>query len=72
MCLAVPMKVIEIKGEMGVVENKGVKREVGFMLLEDVKIDDWVLIHAGFAISKLTREDAEETLRLLEESMIPD
>ena len=53
MCLAVPMKVVEIKGEMGVVENKGVKREVGFMLLEDVKIDDWVLIHAGFAITKL-------------------
>ena len=68
MCLAVPMKVVEIKGEMGVVENKGVRREVGLMILEDVKIDDWVLIHAGFAISKLTKEDAEETLRLLEES----
>ena len=72
MCLAVPMKVVEIKGEMGVVENKGIKRDVGLMLLEDVKIDDWVLIHAGFAISKLTREDAEETLRLLEESMVPE
>ncbi len=72
MCIAVPMKVIEIKDDMGVVENRGIKREVGIMLLDDLKINDWVLIHAGFAISKLDQEVAEETLRLLVEANIID
>ena len=68
MCIAIPMEVKEIKGRMGVVEHKGVQREVGLMLLEDLKIGDWVLIHAGFAISKLNQKDAEETLSLLKEA----
>jgi len=72
MCIAVPMKVVEIKDDMGVVENRGIKREVGIMLLDDLKINDWVLIHAGFAISKLAPEEAEETLRLLVEANIID
>ena len=42
MCIAVPMKVIEIKDDMGVVANRGIKREVGIMLLDDLKINDWV------------------------------
>ena len=70
MCIAVPMKVIEIKNDMGVVEGNGVTREVGIMLLEDLKIDDWVLIHAGFAISKINEEEAQETLSLLKEAKI--
>jgi len=70
MCIAVPMKVIEINEDMGVVEGNGVKREVGIMLLENLRIDDWVLIHAGFAISKINQEEAEETLALLKETKI--
>jgi hydrogenase expression/formation protein HypC len=61
------MKVIEIRGDMGDVEVGGVKREVGLMLLEDVRVGDWVIIHAGFAISKLDENQAEETLGLLKE-----
>jgi hydrogenase expression/formation protein HypC len=68
MCIAIPMNVTEINGDMGVVEYSGVKRNVGLMLLEDVKVGDWVLIHAGFAISRLNPEDAEETLALLKEA----
>ena len=69
MCIAVPMNVKEIKeGNMGVVESSGVQREVGLMLLEDVKLGDWVLIHAGVAISKLNQQEAEETLALLKEA----
>ena len=72
MCLAVPMKVIKIKEdrETGTVEDSGIKRDVGLMLLEDVKVNDWVLIHAGMAISKLDEYDASETLRLLKEAGI--
>ena len=56
MCLAVPMKVVEIKDDMAVVESAGLRRDVGIMLLDKVKLGDWVLIHAGFAISKLTKK----------------
>jgi hydrogenase expression/formation protein HypC len=62
------MNVKEINGNMGVVESQGVKREVGLMLMDDVKVGDWVLIHAGFAISKLNQEEAEETMALLREA----
>ncbi len=68
MCLAIPMNVKEINGNMGVVESLGVRREVGLMLMEDIKIGDWVLIHAGFAISKLNEKEAEETMALLREA----
>ncbi len=68
MCIAIPMNVKEINGDMGMVEYNGVRREVGLMLLEDVKLGDWVLIHAGFAISKLNQEEAKETLTLLKEA----
>jgi len=67
MCLAVPMKVIEIKGDMAVVESTGLRREVGIMLLDKVKLNDWVLIHAGFAITKLTKKQARATLDLVSE-----
>ena len=72
MCIAIPMNVIEIHGDRGIVENRGVRREVGLMLLEEVKIGDWVLIHAGFAISKLNQQEAEETMELLKEAKLLD
>ncbi len=68
MCIAIPMNVKEINGDIGIVESQGVRREVGLMLMDDVKIGDWVLIHAGFAISKLNQEEAEETMALLREA----
>ena len=61
------MKVIQIKGDMAVVESSGLRREVGIMLLDKVKLKDWVLIHAGFAISKLTQKQARETLAIFEQ-----
>jgi len=70
MCLAVPMKVINIEGEMAVAEIDGVKREASLMMLsEDIKIGDYVLIHAGFAISRLDEEEALETLALMRECL---
>ncbi len=67
MCLAVPMKVVEIKGDMAVVDSAGLRRDVGIMLLDKVKLGDWVLIHAGFAITKLTKKQARETLAIFAE-----
>lgn len=67
MCLAVPMKVIKMKGDMAVVESSGLRHEVGIMLLDKVKLGDWLIVHAGFAISKLTKKQARETLSLFKE-----
>ncbi len=67
MCLAVPMKIVEMRGETAVAEIGGVRREVNVQLLEGAGVGDYVIDHAGFAIQKLDREDAEETLRLLRE-----
>jgi len=67
MCLAVPMKVVEIRGDMGVAELGGVRREVGLMLLDEVQVGDYVLVHAGFAIEKVDPEEAERTLKMLSE-----
>ena len=67
MCLGIPTKVIEKKGEMGVVEFGGVKKEISLQLLEDIEVGDYVILHAGFAIQKLDEAEAQETLSLLNE-----
>jgi len=67
MCLAIPAKVIEKKGTLGIAEIGGLRREVDLRLLEDVKVGDYVIIHAGFGIQKLDIKEAEETLSLLKE-----
>jgi hydrogenase expression/formation protein HypC len=67
MCLAVPMRVITIDGDVAICEIDGVRREANLMMIDDVAIHDYVLIHAGFAIEKLDENEAEETLRLMRE-----
>ncbi|HBG04048.1 MAG: hydrogenase assembly protein HupF [Geobacteraceae bacterium GWC2_58_44] len=73
MCVGVPMQVISIEGDQAMTEVDGVKREASLMLLDqDVKVGDFVIIHAGFAISKLDQEDARETLALMRELFTPE
>lgn len=67
MCLAVPAKVVEIDGLMALVELGGLARQASIMLVPDVRIGDYVLLHAGFAIQKLDEKEAEETIRLFTE-----
>jgi len=64
MCLAIPMQVTSIAGETALCEIDGVKREASLMLVEDVRVGDFVLIHAGFAMEKLDPAEAETTLEL--------
>lgn len=64
MCLAVPAKIIEIDGGMATVELGGVTRQASLMLLPGAALGDYVLIHAGFAISLVDRQEAAETLAL--------
>ncbi len=63
MCLAVPSKVIEINNNVATVDVDGVKRDASLMLLDDVKIGDYVIVHAGFAISKVDEEAARQTIQ---------
>jgi len=67
MCLAIPMKLISIEGNKGVVELSGVKKEISLNLLNNVEIGDYLIIHAGFAIEKLNEEEANKTLAIWEE-----
>lgn len=66
MCLAVPMKVIEIEGTMAQVEESGVRRSARIDLVE-AKVGDYVIVHAGIAIDRLEPEEAAETLKLFAE-----
>ena len=70
MCLAIPGRVVEIADEqnrLAKVEVSGVVRNVNVGLLDGVEPDDWVLIHVGFALSKVDAEEAHATLALLQE-----
>jgi hydrogenase expression/formation protein HypC len=67
MCLGVPARVIEVKEASATVEVGGARREISVMLLDRVAAGDWVILHAGFAIEKLSPEEAEKTLELFQE-----
>ena len=68
MCLGIPAKVVQIdNSQVGKVDYLGTKVQTNFSLLEKVRKGDWVIVHAGFAISKLNEEEAEETFKLLRE-----
>ena len=67
MCLAVPMKIVEIEGDRGTADVGGVRREVGLQLLDGIKTGDYVLVHAGFAIQRIDEEEALKTLSLFKE-----
>ena len=68
MCLGIPAKVTEIdESNQGKIDYLGTKIKVNFALVENVKVGDWVIVHAGYAISKLDEEEAQETLSLLRE-----
>ena len=65
MCLAVPMKVVEIEEGTAICEIDGVRREGSLMMLDDVAVGDYVLLHAGFAIEKIDPVEAQKTLSLI-------
>ncbi|MBU4446115.1 MAG: HypC/HybG/HupF family hydrogenase formation chaperone [Candidatus Marinimicrobia bacterium] len=64
MCLAIPMKVIEIKDNEAIAEVGGVWYRANLTLLPDIKIGEYIIVHAGFAIEKLDEEAALETLKI--------
>ncbi len=70
MCLAIPGKIVEIvdaENHLAKVEIGGVRRTVNIGMLDNVCLGDYVLVHVGFAMSKVDEKEAEETLRMLRE-----
>lgn len=68
MCLAVPCKVVELKQfPMATIEMEGLRKEVSIELVADVQIGEYVIVHVGYALSKLDQQSAQENLEALAE-----
>jgi hydrogenase expression/formation protein HypC len=59
------MKVMSLDGNDGIVESGGLSRKANFSLMKSVKLGDYVLLHAGFAIERIKPEEAKKTLKIL-------
>ena len=65
MCLALPVKVIELgPGDTAIVDLGGVRKEISLALLDDVNVGDYVILHVGYALSRLDPDEAAKTLAL--------
>lgn len=67
MCLAIPLKITEINGREAVAESMGMRRKIRVDFIEDPKIGEYVIVHAGFAIERLPEKQAREDLESWEE-----
>lgn len=70
MCLAIPAQVVSIDDttEMATVSLSGVRKDVSLALVENVAVDDFVLVHVGYALNKVSEEEAEKTLAMFAEA----
>jgi hydrogenase expression/formation protein HypC len=70
MCLGIPAQIVEqldLEAGIAKAEISGVRRNVSVALCPEAQVDDWVLVHVGFALSRIDEEQARETLALLEQ-----
>ena len=67
MCLAIPLQLVEIDGKTAVGEAMGMRREIRVDFIEEPKIGDYVIVHAGFAIERLPEQQALEDLEAWED-----
>lgn len=67
MCLAVPGKVLSLDGFRGIIETGNMKREVFMHLIPNIKVGQYVLVHAGCAIETIDEEEAQKSLQIIKE-----
>ena len=73
MCLAVPARVVELLAEdQAIVEMEGVRKQISLALLDEAAVGDYVIVHVGFALSKVDPEEAEQTLAMFAQLGIND
>lgn len=68
MCLAIPSKIVKIEDNVATIDVDGVQREASLLLIDNPRIGDYVIVHAGFAINKINEEHALESLKLMREA----
>jgi len=66
-CLSIPAKIVELEGATATVDVMGNRREANVSLIAEPRLGDYVLLHAGFAIEKMSADDAAESLKIWEE-----
>lgn len=66
MCLAIPGKVIELKGDRALLDFGGTRREVSIELMPDIRVGEYGVVHAGFVLERLDEQEANEMLAALE------
>ena len=67
MCVGLPAKVVSIKNGTAIVDASGARREVSAELLDELDPGDYVMVHAGIAIEKITSDDKEETVSVMDQ-----
>lgn len=68
MCLAIPCKVCELKSDdAAIIEVGGIRKEISLALVDDVVVGDYVIVHVGYALTRLDPEEAEKTLQVFAE-----
>ncbi len=68
MCLAIPVRVVELRGEdSAVVDLDGIRKEISLALVDGVQVGDYVILHVGYALSRLDPDEAARTLALFAE-----
>ncbi len=74
MCLAIPMQITQIDGFNARCSARGVAREVSLFMLQDepIGVGDWVLIHVGYALQKISPEEARESWELFDQLLAAD
>ena len=69
MCLALPARVVDIAADdLAIVDLGGVRKEISLALVEDVRLGDYVIVHVGYALTRLDPDEAEKTLALMAEA----
>lgn len=74
MCLGIPMQIIDIDGFVARCEAKGVERDVNLFMMQEEKlaVDDFVVVHVGYAIQKITQAEAQTAWELYDQMLTPD
>jgi hydrogenase expression/formation protein HypC len=73
MCLAIPMQIIELTNQQtGTVNLGGIKKQISTALIDDVMVGDYVIIHVGYALTKLDESEAKKTLALISDMYSQD
>ncbi len=73
MCLAIPARVVEIQAnDQAIVDLGGVRKDISLALVDSVAVGDYVIVHVGYALTRLDPEEAEKTLALMAEAGLAD